>query len=67
MYKRGFIIFGVVSLTMGNSFVTAVYGGGADGVAAYTEKLGSELADTMRLCGAPTLDAITRDMVRIIK
>ena len=24
-------------------------------------------ADTMRLCGAPTLDAITRDMVRVIK
>lgn len=30
-------------------------------------KTGSELADTMRLCGAPTLDAITRDMVRVIR
>ena len=40
---------------------------GADGVAAYTAQLGNELADTMRLCGAPTLDAITRDMVRVIK
>ena len=47
--------------------VTAGYGAGADGVATYTAQLGNELADTMRLCGAPTLDAITRDMVRVIK
>ena len=48
-------------------FVTAVYGGGADGVAAYVEKLGAELADTMRLCGAASLADISRDMVRVVK
>ena len=61
------LALGADGVLIARPFVTAVYGGGADGVAAYTEKLGSELADTMRLCGAPTLDAITRDMVRIIK
>ncbi|WP_418591594.1 alpha-hydroxy-acid oxidizing protein [Gemmiger sp.] len=61
------LALGADGVLIARPFVTAVYGGGADGVAAYTEKLGSELADTMRLCGAPILDAITRDMVRIIK
>ena len=61
------LALGADGVLIARPFVTAVYGGGADGVAAYTEKLGSELADTMRLCGAPTLDAITRDMVRIIR
>ena len=61
------LALGADGVLIARPFVTAVYGGGADGVAAYAEKLGSELADTMRLCGAPTLDAITRDMVRIIK
>ena len=61
------LALGADGVLIARPFVTAVYGGGADGVAAYTEKLGSELADAMRLCGAPTLDAITRDMVRIIK
>ena len=45
-------------------FVTAVYGGGAQGVQLYIEKLGSELADAMRMCGAFSLKEITRDMVR---
>ena len=59
--------YGVISTALNNPNITAVYGAGADGVAAYTAQLGNELADTMRLCGAPTLDAITRDMVRVIK
>lgn len=46
-------------------FVTALYGGGADGVAAYIEKLAGELADTMSMCGAGSLQEISRDMVRI--
>lgn len=44
-------------------FVTAVYGGGAEGVQCYIEKLGAELADTMAMCGAFTLSDISRDML----
>ena len=45
-------------------FVSMVYGGGAEGVCALIQKLGTELADTMQMCGAGTLDDISRDMIR---
>ena len=45
-------------------FVVSVYGGGAEGVKTYIEKLGAELKDTMQMCGAHSLSEITRDMVR---
>ena len=48
-------------------FVTAVYGGGEEGVRCYIEKIGAELADTMAMCGAYSLGEITRDMVRVFK
>lgn len=44
-------------------FVTAVYGGGEEGVRLYIEKIGSELADTMAMCGANSLKEITKDMI----
>lgn len=44
-------------------FVTAVYGGGAEGVQCYIDKLGAELADTMAMCGASTLSDISREML----
>ena len=46
-------------------FVTAVFGGGTEGVRTYIEKIGAELADTMEMCGARSLGEITRDMVRM--
>ena len=46
-------------------FVSAVYGGGAEGVQALVCKLGAELVDTMEMCGAACLKEITRDMVRL--
>lgn len=46
-------------------FVTAVYGGGAEGVKTYIAKIGGELADAMQMCGANTLSDISRDMVRL--
>ena len=46
-------------------FVTAVYGGGEEGVKCYIDKIAVELADTMQMCGAHSLAEITRDMVRI--
>ena len=48
-------------------FVTAVYGGAEAGVAAYIEKIGEELKDTMEMCGALSLKDITSDMVRLPK
>ena len=40
-------------------FVTAVYGGGEEGVKCYIDKLAGELADTMQMCGAHSLAEIT--------
>ncbi|MDO4169108.1 MAG: alpha-hydroxy-acid oxidizing protein [Lachnospiraceae bacterium] len=45
-------------------FVVSVYGGGSEGVKAYIDKIGSELKDTMQMCGAHSIEEITRDMVR---
>ena len=45
-------------------FVTAVYGGGAEGIETLINKIGAELEDTMYMCGADSLKEITRDMVR---
>ena len=59
------LALGADAVLIARPYVTAVYGGGAEGVACLTEKLGAELADTMRLCGAATLADISRDMVRI--
>lgn len=58
------LALGADAVLIGRPFVTAVYGGGAEGVAAYTAKLAAELSDTMAMCGAHSLDEITRDMVR---
>lgn len=44
-------------------FVTAVYGGGPEGVKELTERLGGELRDTMAMCGAHRLSEITSDMI----
>ena len=46
-------------------FVSAVYGGAAEGVKLYIEKIGAELNDAMAMCGAKDLASITRDMVYI--
>lgn len=44
-------------------FVTAIYGGGAQGIAAYIEKIGGELKDVMEMCGARKLADINEDMI----
>lgn len=59
------LALGAHGVVIARPFVTAVYGGGADAVAAYAEKLGAELADTMMMCGAHSLAEITREMVRL--
>lgn len=58
------LALGADAVIIARPFVTAVYGGGAEGVETYVSKIGAELADTMSMCGATALDEITRDMVR---
>lgn len=58
------LALGADAVLIGRPFVTAVYGGGAEGVKVYADKLGAELADTMAMCGAHKLSEISRDMVR---
>jgi 4-hydroxymandelate oxidase len=58
------LAMGADAVLIARPFVNAVYGGGKEGVACLVDKLGSELADTMEMCGAPTLKDITPDMIR---
>lgn len=46
-------------------FAVQYYGGGAQAVRQYIRRIGEELRDTMAMCGARTLDAITADMVNL--
>lgn len=57
------LALGADAVLVARPYVTAVYGGGAEGVGVYTEKLGSELADTMAMCGAHSLSEISKDMI----
>lgn len=59
------LALGADAVLIGRPYVTVVYGGGAEGVATYTEKLTTELADTMTMCGAHNLSEISREMVRV--
>jgi len=57
------LAMGADGVLIGRPFVTAVYGGGAEGVQCYVEKLGAELSDAMAMCGAFTLSDISREML----
>ena len=57
------LALGADGVLIARPFVTMVYGGGAEGVQAYVEKLRAELEDTMAMCGAHSLAEITRSMV----
>lgn len=57
------LALGADAVVIARPFVTAVYGGEKEGVKAYIRKIASELEDTMAMCGAYSLDEITRDMV----
>ena len=58
------LALGADAVLIGRPFVNMVYGGGAEGVKVYVEKLKAELADTMAMCGAHSLAEIRRSMVR---
>ena len=57
------LALGADAVLIGRPFVTMVYGGGAEGVQVYVDKLKAELSDTMAMCGAHSLTEIRRDMV----
>ena len=58
------LALGADAVIIARPFVTAVYGGGREGVESYINKIGAELKDTMAMCGVASLDEITRDCVR---
>lgn len=57
------LALGADGVLIARPFVTMVYGGGADGVQVYVEKLRAELADAMAMCGAHSLSDINRSMI----
>lgn len=70
-FRKGTDIFKAIALgadavLIGRPYGVAVYGGEAEGVRLYTEKIGAELLDVMRMTGAKKLSEITRDMIEIV-
>ena len=57
------LALGADAVLIGRPFVNMVYGGGAEGVQVYVDKLKAELADTMAMCGAHCLANIKRSMI----
>ena len=59
------LALGAQAVVIARPYVCAVYGGGAEGAVALTEKLRNELADTMQMCGVHSLAEIDRSCVRV--
>lgn len=57
------LAMGADACILARPYVTAVYGGGEEGVELLTRKLQAELADTMAMCGVHTLSEINWDMI----
>lgn len=57
------LALGADAVLIARPFVTAVYGGQEEGITAYVDKIGSELEDTMQMCGAFSLNEIRSDMI----
>ena len=58
------LALGADGVVIARPFVTAVYGGAQEGVRSYIAKIGTELEDTMKMCGVSSLKEITRECVR---
>jgi isopentenyl diphosphate isomerase/L-lactate dehydrogenase-like FMN-dependent dehydrogenase len=61
------LALGADAVLIGRPYAVAAFGGGAEGVRLYTEKLMYELKETMIMTGCADLGDITFDKVRIIK
>jgi len=71
-FRKGTDIFKAIALgadgvLIGRPYGVAVYGGEIEGVKIYTEKIGAELEDVMRMTGARNLKEITSEKVEIVK
>ena len=55
------LALGADAVIIARPYVNAVYGGAEEGIRLYTEKLGAELIDTMKMCGVSSLAEISRD------
>lgn len=66
--RSGLDVFKVLALgadavLIGRPYAVAAYGGGVEGVALYTEKIGSELREAMTMTGAASLADINKEMI----
>ena len=57
------LALGADAVLIGRPFVNMVYGGGAEGVQVYVDKLKAELEDTMAMCGVHSLAEIDRSLL----
>jgi len=57
------LALGAHAVIIARPFVNMIYGGGAEGVQVYVDKLKAELEDTMAMCGAHCLSDINRSML----
>jgi len=57
------LALGADAALLARPYVTAVYGGGAEGVNLLTQKLKGELEDAMAMCGVHSLAQISRDIL----
>lgn len=57
------LALGADACILARPYVTAVYGGQAEGVKVLTDKLKGELQDTMAMCGVHNLGEISSDMI----
>lgn len=57
------LALGADACILARPYVTAVYGGQAEGVKVLTGKLKGELQDTMAMCGVHSLSEISGDMI----
>ena len=56
-------VLGADAVIMARPYVTAVYGGGEEGVKVLTAKIKAEMEDAMAMCGVHSLKEITREML----
>lgn len=58
------LALGADGVIIARPFVVAAFGGDAEGVRLYIDKLAAELKDTMKMCGAYSIDGIKSSMIR---
>lgn len=58
------LALGADGVLIARPFVNMIYGAQEEGVKALVDQLVQELIDTMEMCGASTIQEITRDMIR---